>query len=302
MRLSFALLLTLGCAQVTHAATAPQPAPALAAAATEPAASPDAAPPAAQPAGARSQPLWEAGFFALGGSQQAYPGSRQQVGSGLVLPFFIYRGQVLRAEQGGVGLRALRTARMEFDVGLAGSFGSSASQDDARRGMRDIGTLIEIGPRVKWELGAAPWGGQLSAALPLRGVFDVSNGFGFRGVSLDPVLSWGNRTASGWAYGVNASLLMGNRRLTDTFYGVAPADATATRPVYEARAGLIATRLSVNLSRQLGDDWRVFGYARVDSVKGAANRNSPLVDRPTGASAGIGLSWTWLRSEQAAPP
>lgn len=287
MRPLAVLLLSLG---VAHAAT--------------PEGAVDAPPIAAtaRPAGAPSQPLWEAGFFGVGGSQQAYPGSRQQVNSGLVLPFFIYRGQVLRAEQGGVGLRALRTARMEFDVGLAGSFGSSASQDDARRGMPDIGTLIELGPRVKWDLGAAPWGGQLNATVPLRGVFDVSNGFAFRGVSLEPVLSWGDRTASGWAYGVSAGLLIGNRRLADTFYGVAPAEATATRPMYEARAGLVATRLSFNVSRRLGDDWRVFATARLDSVEGAANRRSPLVDKPTGASAGIGLAWTWMRSQQPAPP
>ena len=285
MRLLAVLLLTLG---VAHAATPESPVDAPSDVAS------------ARPAGAPSQPLWEAGFFGVGGSQQAYPGSRQQVNSGLLLPFFIYRGQVLRAEQGSVGLRALRTARMEFDVGLAGSFGSSASQDDARRGMPAIGTLIELGPRVKWELGAAPWGGQLNVALPLRGVFDVSNGFAFRGVSLEPVLSWGQRTASGWAYGVSAGLLIGNRRLADTFYGVAPAEATATRPMYEARAGLVATRLSFNVSRRLGHDWRVFATARLDSVEGAANRRSPLVDKPTGASAGIGLAWTWMRSEQPA--
>jgi hypothetical protein len=34
----------------------------------------------------------------------------------------------------------------------------------------------------------------------------------------------------------------------------------------------------------------------MDSVAGAANRASPLVERTYGASAGIGLSWTWLRS------
>ena len=83
---------------------------------------------------------------------------------------------------------------------------------------------------------------------------------------------------------------------------MATADATATRAAYEAKAGLIATRLAVNLSKRLSTDWRLFGYARVDSVAGAANRRSPLVDRPTGASTGIGLAWTWLRSEDSAAP
>jgi outer membrane protein len=249
---------------------------------------------------ASSQPLWEAGLFAAGGSQQAYPGSKQQVNRALVLPFFVYRGRVVRAEQGGVGLRAAHTESVDLDIGFAGSFGSAASDNDARRGLPDIGWLVEFGPRLRWRLGAA-WGGNVSAALPVRGVFDVSNGFDYRGIAVEPVLTWGAR-AHGWGYGTSLGLLAGDRRLADTFYGVAPAYATVTRPAYEAKAGLIATRLAFNVSRRLAPDWRFFAYARVDSVHGAANEASPLVDRKTGASVGIGLAWTGLRSAEPGQP
>ena len=264
--------------------------------------------PAAAPPGtttstpAASSPLWEAGVFSVGGSQQAYPGSRQQVRSVILLPFLVYRGQVVRAEQGGIGVRAARSASTEFDIGLSGSFGSAAADHDARRGLPNIGTLVELGPRLKLNLGPAPWGGGFSAALPLRGVFDINHGFDFRGIAFEPMLAWGDRSALGWGYGVSLGLVLGNRRLTDTFYGVAPAHATATRPAYTARAGLITTRLAFNLSKRLATDWRFFGYARIDSVAGAANRHSPLVERPTGASAGLGLAWTWLRSDESARP
>lgn len=261
------------------------------------AAAAESGPPGTPTAG---QPLWEAGLFAVGGSQQAYPGSRQQVQRALVLPFFVYRGRVVRAEQGGVGLRAARTESVDLDIGFSGSFGSAASDNDARRGLPDIGWLVEFGPRLRWRLGQA-WGGGFSAALPVRGVFDVSNGFEYRGIAVEPVLSWGTR-AHGWGYGTSIGLLAGDRRLADTFYGVAPVYATAVRPAYEAQAGLIATRLSFNLSRRLGPDWRFFAYARVDSVHGAANEASPLVDRKAGASAGIGLAWTGLRSAEPGQP
>ena len=61
--------------------------------------------------------------------------------------------------------------------------------------------------------------------------------------------------------------------------------------------GLIAWRLSTGMSHALGRDWRVFLFGRIDTVGGAANRASPLVRRETGASAGLGLTYTWLRSE-----
>ncbi len=241
-------------------------------------------------------------MFSVGGSQQAYPGSRQQVRSAILLPFLVYRGQVVRAEQGGIGVRAARSASTELDVGVSGSFGSAAADNDRRRGLPNIGTLVEFGPRLKVNLGPAPWGGGFSAALPLRGVFDINHAFDYRGLAFEPLLAWGDRSAGGWGYGVSLGLVLGNRRLTDTFYGVAPAYATATRPAYQARAGLIATRLAFNLSKRLAIDWRFFAYARIDTVAGAANRDSPLVDRTTGASAGVGLAWTWLRSDESARP
>jgi hypothetical protein len=249
-----------------------------------------------------AQPLWEAGLAAFGARSPAYPGAAQRTTNGIVLPYLLYRGRVLRAEQGTVGVRAAKTERMELDIGFAGSFGSAASGNDARRGLPDIGTLVEFGPRLRWRLGPASlFGveGQLGAAIPLRGVFDINNRFEYRGLALEPSLSWGTRVA-GFNLGGSVSLLLADERLADTFYGVAPVFATATRPAYEARAGLVATRLSVNLSRRLHRDWVVFGFARVDSVRNAANRASPLVDEPTGTAVGVGLSWTFARSDRPA--
>ncbi len=255
----------------------------------------------ADDAGAKP-PLWEVGAFGVAGSQPAYPGSRQRVRSGIVLPFAIYRGEVLRAEQGGVGVRASRTATTEIDIGFAGSFGSAPRDNDARRGMPSIGTLAEFGPRVKWDLGEAPLGGRWRAALPLRAVLDVSHAFDFRGIAFEPDIGWGARSTGGWGYGASLGLLIGSQRLADTFYGVAPVYATATRPAYEAKAGLISARLAFNLNRRLAPSWRFFSYARVDTVRGAANRSSPLVDQPTGFSVGLGLAWTAWQSETVGTP
>lgn len=246
----------------------------------------------------RPQPLWEAGLAAFGARSPAYPGARQRTSNAIVLPYLLYRGRVLRAEQGTVGVRAAKTETMELDIGFAGSFGSAASDNDARRGLPNIGTLVEFGPRLRWRIGPA-FGGNLGAAVPLRGVFDLNNRFEYRGLALEPSLNWGTR-AAGFNLGGSLGLLIADERLADTFYGVAPAFATATRPAYAARAGLVATRLSFNVSRRLSPDWVVFGFARVDSVRGAANENSPLVDKTRGTAVGVGVSWTFARSDRPA--
>jgi len=244
-------------------------------------------------------PLWELGAAGFGVSQQAYPGSDQRVTRGLVLPYAVYRGEFLRADRDGAGLRALRTTAYELDIGVAGSFGSSSETIDARRGMADLGTLIEFGPRLRLNLGRA-FDGRWRLDLPLRAVFDLSDGFAHRGTAFEPELSFQRRSPLGFAYGASVGAAFGEQRLAGIFYTVLPAQATATRAAYDARSGLIAWRASASLARDLSPDWRVFGVARWDSVAGAANEDSPLVRRTSGTSVGVGLAWTWKRSQQRA--
>lgn len=247
-------------------------------------------------------PLWETGVFAAGASQPAYPGADERTQRTLPLPYLIWRGPVLRADQGAVALRALRTPRFELNVGFGGSLGSSSDDVDARRGMSDLGTLVEAGPRLVWNLvepgpgGQAPW----RFDLPLRAVLDASDDLHHRGWALAPELVHERRLGGGWNAGLRFGPLIGDRRLADTFYGVDARHATPARQAYDARAGLVAWRLGLSLSRPLGDDLRLFAFTRLESVAGAANRASPLVRRDHGVAAGIGLAWTLARSSRAA--
>lgn len=249
-------------------------------------------------------PLWEAGVFATGFSQQAYPGSSQRIDRALVLPFFIYRGKFFRADQGTVGLRAIKTDTLEVDVGFGGAFGSNSNDIEARKGMQNLGTLVEFGPRVKWKLGNTPDDkpdtmagvGRLRFDVALRGVFDLSDAFKDKGIALEPELVYEYAASHGWRTSTSLGLVFGDERLADTFYGVAPIYATSVRPAYAASAGLIASRFSVTLTRKLSPNFRIFGFARVASVEGAANMASPLVRQKTGSTMGLGLTYIFARS------
>jgi MipA family protein len=256
-----------------------------------------------EPVPAAALPLWELGAFAFGVSQQAYPGSDEQLTRGLLLPYGQYRGRFLRADRETAGLRAVKTPLYELDVGVAASFGGNSSEIGARRDMPELGTLVEFGPRLKINLGS--WGegrhaGRWRVELPLRGVFDLTDSAAHRGMAFEPEINFQRRSLGGFGYAVSLGAIVGDRRLNRTFYGVAPIYALPDRPAYEAKSGLVAWRLSASVSRSLTPDWRVVGFARFDSVAGAANEASPLVRRTTGATVGLGLSYTWLRSEARA--
>lgn len=251
----------------------------------------------------RGPPLWEIGGLALGVSQQAYPGADEQLDRVRLLPYALYRGKVLRADGDSAGLRAVKTERYELDLGVSGSFGGGNSQIRAREGMRELGTLVELGPRLKIRLGdpATPASaGRWRLDLPLRGVFDLNDDARHRGMAFEPQLVFERQARGGWRYSSSLGAIVADRRLGEHFYGVSSAEALPGRPAYRARSGLVAWRLSASASYALSRDWRLFGFARLDSVAGAANEDSPLVRDRTGASVGIGISYSWMRSEASA--
>jgi outer membrane protein len=126
----------------------------------------------------------------------AYPGADDRSNRGLVLPYLIYRGKVFRADQNGVGARLLNTDKLEFDVGFAGSLPAHSDDVDARRGMPDLGTLVEFGPRVKYKFADLGEQGRLRVELPLRAVIEARGGLRRQGWTMEPRLVWEKRGRS----------------------------------------------------------------------------------------------------------
>jgi outer membrane scaffolding protein for murein synthesis (MipA/OmpV family) len=137
--------------------------------------------------------------------------------------------------------------------------------------------------------------------LPLRGVFDISNGAAYRGMVLEPELKYSYRAKEGWTWGTGLSVIGADQSMQSLFYTVTASQATASRAAYQAQAGLMALRLSGSLSYPLAPDTRMLVFGRIDSVQGAANQASPLVRQNTGASVGAVLAYTWKQSEARAP-
>jgi len=241
-------------------------------------------------------PRWEVGAFGLVLAQQAYPGANQQVQRVLLLPYAVYRGEILRAERGGAGLRAFKADAFELDLGASGALGSSSQRVEARRGMPDLGTLVELGPRLRWTLSREEDGSSWRLDLPLRSVHDLSDGLQRRGFAFEPEIKWQGPMGGGFFVNTGLSAVVADRQLAQTFYGVQAAQATLNRPAYSARAGLLTWRLAGTVAWRLGTHWNAFTYARLDSVSGAANEASPLVRQSMGVSAGLGLSYAWQRS------
>ncbi len=95
-------------------------------------------------------------------------------------------------------------------------------------------------------------------------------------------------------------MVFGERKVNRYFYEVEPVLATPQRPAFEADPGLMLLRAGLHGSRMLGNDMRVFGFVRYESYAGAVNRDSPLMQKRSGASAGLAFAWTIKRSARMA--
>ncbi len=247
-------------------------------------------------------PLWEVGVFAGVASTPAYPGSSDRSWRGLVLPVLVYRGDIFRADNSGIGARVLRTDNLELDIGFSGSLPASSDSIAPRRGMPDLGTLVEFGPRLKWTLTRPTPTSRLRLELPWRAVLEFNGGAREQGMAFEPSLIHEARdVGGGWALSTTGSLVYGDRKLNSYFYGVDQQYAGLQRPAFDAQAGLIATRLGFATSKSLTTDVRVFGFVRFESYAGAANRQSPLFLNTTGTAIGIGMNWTLGRSASRVP-
>ncbi len=252
---------------------------------------------AQQVAPAPDLPLWEAGLFGGAAVTPAYPGADERSTRGLVLPMLIYRGKVLRADRSGISARLFDTERIDLDVGFALSLPARSDDVPARAGMPDLHSLLEFGPRLKVMLSDPKAANRVRLELPLRAPFELGNGFRRQGLVFEPrvVFETGSSNQQ-WQADANVGLVYGDDRLNQYFYQVAPEYANASRPAYQAKGGMMATRFGTSLSYKLAKDWRLFGFVRYDNYTHAANHDSPLFRKNSGLSLGVGFTWTAYRS------
>ena len=87
--------------------------------------------PVSAPSSRQGPALWEAGLFGVTSYAGAYPGSDQTIPTVLALPYALYRGPVFRVADGGVGVRAYKTPRVEWVVSATGACNGGSGQDRA---------------------------------------------------------------------------------------------------------------------------------------------------------------------------
>ena len=250
-------------------------------------------------AAAKEEPLLEFGLGLGALAFEDYRGSATTHVYPLPVPYLLYNGRFLKADREGV--RGTLFNQDWVELNLSGNATTPVRNDRARHGMPDLKSTLEIGPSLDFHLlHSADSRIKLDLRLPLRSAITVDASPKFIGWTFTPRLALDIADPAGFT-GWNAGLLIGplfaDRRYHQYFYSVAPPYATAARPAYQAPGGYAGTQAIAALSKRYPRYW-VGAYVRADTLAGAAFVESPLVQRSSYWSAGVGISWMIHRSTQ----
>lgn len=250
-----------------------------------------------EPSAADLKPLWEFGLGAGVLAFNDYRGSDTSHVYPIPLPYFVYRGRILRSDQNGLRGRLFNQDRVELSFSVNGT--TPVRNDSARHGMPDLRPTLEVGPALDIHLWrSADERLKLNMRVPVREAFTIDTSpraigaFAAPNVNLDIAQL---RGSDGWKLGFLAGPLFALRSYDDYFYSVAPQYASPGRPAFEAHGGYAGSQALASLSRRYPSWW--FGaYVRYDTLAGASFADSPLVKTRGYWTLGFGVAWMIAKS------
>lgn len=253
-----------------------------------------ARPPNAPPA----LPRWEWGLGVAAAHLRDYPGSSHASTFALPLPWFIWRSE--RAEIGREGGRSTiyRSRMHDIEFTLAANPPANIDDNPERAGMEELDAVLEPGLRARWRFPMAH-GWRFGVQLPVRYAFAVDDRLRSEGLGLhaEPGISLDKTLMPGWNWSLSVAAGFSEAGYADYYYGVSAAEATASRPAYNASGGYAGWLANTRIGWRRGD-LTTGVFIRYEHIGDAAFNDSPLVTRNDGFSTGLTVMWRLGRSEK----
>jgi len=212
-------------------------------------------------------------------------------------PYLSYRGDTIEAEQSWVRGKLYGNDWFALKISMIVGLSVESEDNDARRGMDDLGYMFEAGPMLIVNL----WRSDdrrhlLTFEVPVRQVFATD----FRdidrvGIFSVPYLNFTSapgKWSFGWTTEFSAAVMFADSDYHSYFYSVSPAHALPQRPAYRARGGYSGIQLALILNRRVGRV-QLIPFIRYDYLRGVAFEDSPLVLTPHYFVFGMGTFYVF---------
>lgn len=183
---------------------------------------------------------------------------------------------------GGASTQFIDTAKLRVGVALRVDSGRSSGDASTTRGLPDVRRTLR-----------ARFYTNYSFTKNLNIGATVSQDLLGRqgGMTLGADLGWRFYRSETLEWTSDVGLSAGNAQNLNTYFGVPESAVQASgKPAYQPGGGLRDVHLGVGFIRPISKHWIAYGNAGVSRLIGPVV-DSPLVEKPTGASVGIGLAW-----------
>jgi len=245
------------------------------------------------------KPRWEFGVGGAALSLEAYPASAETTNRIFALPYFIYRGETIRMQDGNLTAVAVENRRYRLDLSLGAALNVDSEDVPLRAGLPDLDFLFEIGPKIEvslWDKVSllerrrhrVVWEAALRASFSTDFSSVSSRGY-VLSTQLDYELD--GFLTSDTKLIVGGGPIWVTEELGDYVYGVDEQFATANRSAFQGRSGYLATNLVVGLRHRFTENLQVFAALGIGLHDGAANRDSPLFEENFTTGLALGVAW-----------
>lgn len=224
-----------------------------------------------------------------------YPGAKERRNIVLPFPAFIYRGDILRADEDG-GMRGRFFSSERFEINA--SFGLTLPVDNedvaVRSQMNELDPLLEVGPGLIYHIIPRQKNKKFSLSLNLAPRLAFSTDFKSakeQGYALNPLFYSWYQFSKRLTLFSGLSGLWATKEYQEYFYEVPSQYATATRPSYQAQAGNISYNLSQFLIFNPSTSFSVVVGGIYENYHWAANKESPLHQKDENFSTILAFTW-----------
>lgn len=236
-------------------------------------------------------PTLEVGAGVLALSVPHYRGSKRSSTHLFPIPYLKYRSEHVRVDDGAKGIFYESD---DLSISLSTNL-AFVGEDDTpdREGMDDLDSIIEIGPSLNYRFHELKHG-ELWLDLPFRFAYTLNSSFDHVGEIFQPRISWRKpeRHLGDWKLRASIGPILASTKYHDYYYSVDSADATPSRPAYDASGGYSGFRGDFSYSKRFGSFW-FGGFIRYDDLHNSQIEDSPLVKTTDSWMGGVALAWVF---------
>lgn len=237
-----------------------------------------------------------AGFGVLAAPD--YPGADEQTLLALPFPYFVYRGERLRAGRGGIRGLLYTGETVRLDVSVGASLPVDSEDNSAREGMDDLPPSLELGPSLDWRLLNQPRN-DVHLKLRLRALLAADDGrINHEGWVFNPILDWDHSLNDQWQLNSRLMNFWGDQHYHDFFHGVGVADATPSRPAYRGESGYGGSAIAFGARWRPAPDWQIFARLSAYDFSGASFDDGPLFESDEALYFSLAITYIFWKSER----